>query len=538
MNWRAILERSTVALHRGRSWLRTVAAAARRPHSIRTRIVVAFGTLIGLSFLTIIVAQFYAMHRADAFQKLQNAIERQTIVLETKHRVESQYRRVRVLELTGTDDSPLSTAERERMTRQLDSIPVPLDRMVNIAPAGAQAAMESLRDRVTQLTDYWKTFYASRGLDAVDASSARINADPLAIELLMEDFPAIEQREKVRLEANRMAVIRADEAATSVTWILFVISILVGTFLAVITSRDLLRAIAALRIGADRIGRGDLTHRIRLQRPDELADVGASFDKMAERLRERTSEMEEQRKVSDSLLLNILPRQVALELRKKGRVEAKYLPDTTIMFADLVNFTQLFEILSVNRMVRLLDELFTDFDRIMRSYRLEKLKTLGDAYMCAGGLSGDRPSHPIDAVMAGFDMIDAVADCAYEERLPLAVRVGIHTGPVAAGVVGIEKFAFDVWGETANFAARLEEGSEKNRINVSRNTYLRVKDFFTCEYRGEIGVKGENPLPMYFVLGLHPELAGSGRPPEGFRDRYRNYFERLPGSYPESLVTA
>jgi len=186
-------------------------------------------------------------------------------------------------------------------------------------------------------------------------------------------------------------------------------------------------------------------------------------------------------------------------------------------------------------MVRVLDQLVTAFDRVVRAYGLEKLKTIGDAYMCAGGLTREGASHPVDAVLAGFEIVDVVRRAAESEDLPLSIRVGIHTGPVAAGVVGIDKFAFDVWGDTVNFAARLESGGEPGRINIAQGTYSRVKDFFSCSFRGEVPTK-EGEREMYFVDGIHPELVGPGNPPPEFERRYRIYFEREPWSFPASLT--
>jgi adenylate cyclase len=195
----------------------------------------------------------------------------------------------------------------------------------------------------------------------------------------------------------------------------------------------------------------------------------------------------------------------------------------------------MFDDLSVDRMVRVLDQLVTAFDHVVRNYGLEKLKTIGDAYMCAGGLTREGASHPVDAVLAAFDMVEVVRKAAQTEALPLAVRVGMHTGPVAAGVVGIDKFAFDVWGDTVNYAARLETGGAPGRINIAQSTYLRVKDFFSCSPRGKILTK-EGERDMYFVDGVHPELVGAGAPPPEFARRYRIYFEREPLSFPGVLA--
>src|SRR5262249_35761018 len=154
--------------------------------------------------------------------------------------------------------------------------------------------------------------------------------------------------------------------------------------------------------------------------------------------------------------------------------------DVTILFSDFVGFTRATEELAAEDLVNLLQTYFTAFDRIVARYGLEKLKTIVDSYMLAGGLPERNPSHPVDTVMAAFEMIRTVEDLSSQEA-PWRVRIGIHTGPVIAGVVGITKFAFDVWGETVNLSSRMESSGEPNRINLSARTYSRVKDFFQCE---------------------------------------------------------
>lgn len=515
-------------------------SASLAPRSIRTRLIVAFGALLALGTLNVVAFHYGATRRARLFDDLQRAIERQTTSLETLHALESQHRQIKLMsDIFGAEDTPASEAERERFAARVDSIAARLGRILDLSEPEDRLIMVGLQRKAEALAGSWKAYVDNRGVDPVRALQEVIYvAEPLAAELITEDLPATVAREKARLTRASEAFLQMERSSSRWTWIIFAATALLGGLLAATTSRDLLRAIGALRRGAEKIGQGQLRHRIRIRRRDELAEVAASFNDMAERLRSHTEEIEEQRKLSESLLLNILPRQVANELRENGRVEAKYLADTTIMFADLVGFSRLFDVLSVNRMVRLLDSLFTDFDRVVRDYGLEKLKTIGDAYMCAGGLLRESPSHPIDSVLAAFDFIEIVQQRAEAEQLPLAIRVGIHTGPVAMGVVGIDKFAFDVWGDTVNFAARLEAASEENRVNISSNTYVRVKDFFACEHRGEVRIKDGRAHDMYFITGVHPEIVGPGCPPIAFRERYRNYFEKLPSGYPRSLVVA
>ena len=193
-------------------------------------------------------------------------------------------------------------------------------------------------------------------------------------------------------------------------------------------------------------------------------------------------------------------------------------------------------------MVTWLHEYFTFFDQIVQRYGLEKLKTIGDSYMLAGGLPVRSSSNPVDAVLACFEILQAVEELGRRENSPgWQVRIGIHTGPVIAGVVGIRKFAFDVWGDTVNFASRMESSGIPGRINVSQQTYSRVKDFFECESRGKILTKEKKEYDMYLVKGISPQLvnntplAGQMAPPNFLR-RYRIYFKKEPLSFPGSLL--
>lgn len=222
------------------------------------------------------------------------------------------------------------------------------------------------------------------------------------------------------------------------------------------------------------------------------ARVSASIEK--KRLHEREKQ----------LLLNILPPRIAEELREKGSVEPKHLDQVAILFTDFVQFSALTSSMSAGELVSLLDRCFTAFDRIVEKHGLEKLKTIGDSYMLVGGLEGAPDTYPLDAVRAAFEMVEAVKGLAVPQGLPLAVRVGIHAGPVVAGVVGVHKFAFDVWGKSVNYAARLEACSEPNRINLSTRMWELVKGTVECEYRGQIETKDKRREDMYFANSVKP----------------------------------
>ncbi len=204
---------------------------------------------------------------------------------------------------------------------------------------------------------------------------------------------------------------------------------------------------------------------------------------------------------SDDLLLNILPEETAKELKDKGRVEAKKYPSVTVLFTDFKGFTSYAENLSPEKLVKTIDHYFTEFDSIVEKYGLEKIKTIGDAYMAVGGLSFDEKDQAIEMIMAAKEMNAFVTKAKHDDYTDATfdIRIGINTGAVVAGVVGSKKFAYDIWGDTVNIASRMESCSEAGRINISEDTYNIVKDDFECEYRGKIAVKNRGEMKMYFV---------------------------------------
>ena len=261
----------------------------------------------------------------------------------------------------------------------------------------------------------------------------------------------------------------------------------------------------------------------------------------AEDLKAAFAEISRQTELNETLLLNLLPGQVAAELRENGRVEPMYFQDATIVFSDFAGFTLATEQLSAEELVQTLHEYFSAFDEIIGCYGLEKLKTIGDSYMFAGGIPEPTSSHPVDAVMAAHAMIHRVAELAARPgHVDWKIRLGVHTGPVIAGVVGTRKFAFDVWGETVNFGSRMESSGAPGRINVSSTTYARVKDFFVCEPRGRVKTKEGREVDMYFVGGLAPRLleARDQTWQSAFKRLYRRYFRNEPAVLPEFMAPA
>jgi class 3 adenylate cyclase len=227
--------------------------------------------------------------------------------------------------------------------------------------------------------------------------------------------------------------------------------------------------------------------------------------RMANELSQKNALIEEEQKRSNNLLLNILPPAIAEELKTRNKVAARKYDQATVMFIDFKGFTNVAEKLSPERLVEELDLCFSNFDHIISKYRIEKIKTVGDAYICASGLS-DQNASPSDMVKAALEMQDFLLGLKAErlsQGLPyFDARVGIHTGPVVAGVVGAKKFAYDIWGDTVNTAARLEEECETGRVNVSEDTYWLAKYEFEWQHRGKIAAKNKGMMDMYYVTGI------------------------------------
>ncbi len=218
--------------------------------------------------------------------------------------------------------------------------------------------------------------------------------------------------------------------------------------------------------------------------------------------------IEEEKNRSENLLLNILPDETALELKQFGKVKAKKFESVTVMFTDFKGFTSYSQNLSPELLVKTVDYYFSKFDAIMEKYDLEKIKTIGDAYMCAGGLPFPTKDHPYKMVQAAFEIAQVMEETRLKppkDIVPFDVRIGINTGVIIAGVVGTRKFAYDIWGDTVNVAARMESLSEPGRVNVSQSTYLLIRDRYSCEHRGQIHVKNKGMMDMYFVNGLKKE---------------------------------
>jgi class 3 adenylate cyclase/Flp pilus assembly protein TadD len=211
-----------------------------------------------------------------------------------------------------------------------------------------------------------------------------------------------------------------------------------------------------------------------------------------------------EKKKTDALLLNILPEETAEELKKKGKVKARKYESVSVLFTDFKGFTSYSEKLSPEDLVKTVGFYFSKFDDIIEKYNLEKIKTIGDAYMCAGGIYHNKEDHAQKIIAAALEIaafVDQTKKDVAKDELNFDVRIGINTGPLVAGVVGTKKFAYDIWGDAVNVASRMESNGEVGKVNISENTYALVKEKYDCHYRGEMPVKNRGNLKMYLVKG-------------------------------------
>jgi class 3 adenylate cyclase len=220
-------------------------------------------------------------------------------------------------------------------------------------------------------------------------------------------------------------------------------------------------------------------------------------------VQERTQELEAEKLKSEELLLNILPVGLAEELKEFGFAKAKRHEMVTVMFSDFKGFSRISEQLEPEALVAEIDYCFRAFDRIVEKYQLEKIKTVGDAYLCVSGINSDEDAKDAEAVIRAAVEIQQFLALRSRERKAhklhhFEARIGVHTGPVVAGIVGIKKFAYDIWGDTVNVASRMETNGEAGKVNISETTYDLVKHQFRCTYHGNFQ-ENSNEIGMYWI---------------------------------------
>ena len=228
-------------------------------------------------------------------------------------------------------------------------------------------------------------------------------------------------------------------------------------------------------------------------------------------INKRTEDLIIEKEKTEALLANVLPRNTASEIMEKGKATKIKYNFVTVLFSDIQGFTKIAEEMNPEVLIDELDKFFFYFDSVVEKFGIEKIKTIGDAYMCAGGIPEKNRTNPVEVILAALEMKSYMKNLKETSQLEgmkyWDIRIGIHTGTVVAGVVGQKKLSYDIWGDTVNTASRMESSGEAGKINISGTTYEFVKEFFTCEFRGKMPVKYKGELEMYFVNGIVPELS-------------------------------
>ncbi|MFH7243966.1 MAG: adenylate/guanylate cyclase domain-containing protein [Spirulina sp.] len=269
--------------------------------------------------------------------------------------------------------------------------------------------------------------------------------------------------------------------------------------------RVILRRVVKLSQEVQQIGRSnDLTQRVVVQGHDELSQLSQRVNDMLGELQVSAERLQEEQQRAEDLLLNILPEPIADELMQTQASVPQHFDEVSILFADIVGFTSLSSRLSPIQLVNLLNQIFSSFDALAEQFGLEKIKTIGDAYMVAAGLPTPRPDHAEAMAEMALAMQQVTATFEAEVGVPLQIRIGINTGVVVAGVIGTKKFIYDLWGDAVNIASRMESLGEPGLIQVTASTYERLKDSYQLEPRGSIHVKGRGEMETFWLRGRQP----------------------------------
>jgi class 3 adenylate cyclase/CheY-like chemotaxis protein len=266
---------------------------------------------------------------------------------------------------------------------------------------------------------------------------------------------------------------------------------------------------------------------------ENILQQNSKLAEMHRELGDANRQVEESLRKTRELLYKVFPRRIADELADTGQSEPRHFDAVTVLFTDFVGFTKTAETLSPRQLIADLDRYFLRFDQLLAECGMEKLKTIGDAYMAASGVPEPQGSHALDAAMFALGIREAVAAIGREQQaagLPMfPIRIGLHTGPLVAGVIGEQRFLYDLWGDTVNTASRMESKGEPGRINISAATHAIIATWFECTPRGRIEVKGKGEVEMFFLERLKPEYSGNDAGTVG-NEAFRAVRESLRGA--------
>jgi class 3 adenylate cyclase len=318
-------------------------------------------------------------------------------------------------------------------------------------------------------------------------------------------------------------------------------SVLFMSFLGYIVLRRISSSLEEIKMAAMRLHDGELIALHSRSLDAEFIEISNGLNSatyaildhqqnLESKIQARTQELTVERDKSEKLLLNILPASVADELKARGAAEPVHFASVTVLFTDFVGFTKIAERLSPTELVGELDKCFSYFDAVAQKYGLEKLKTIGDAYMAAGGIPVVNSTHAFDCALAALEVqafMNQMKSIKEQQGYPYwELRLGMHTGPLVAGVVGERKFAYDVWGDTVNTASRMESSGVAGSINISKELRDEIHFLFKCEHRGKVYAKNKGEIDMFFLHGIKEKFSidGAGRVPN---QEFKLVYERI-----------
>jgi class 3 adenylate cyclase len=306
----------------------------------------------------------------------------------------------------------------------------------------------------------------------------------------------------------RAALDHAGGLALRISLAMVILALIVSIAMGTVLTRSLL----ALTDTVKRFAAKDFAARTAVSSKDEVGQLGTSFNTMAETIQihseqledlvaQRTRELADEKATSERLLLNVLPAPIAERLMKGENLIVDRFDSVSVLFADIVGFTKLSSHTSPEKLVTMLNDLFSAFDRLAEKHALEKIKTIGDAYMVVAGIPRPLADHAKAITDMALDMLATVKDYATRTDTELSIRIGVHTGPVVAGVIGKNKFIYDLWGDTVNTASRMESHGVPGRVHLTEQMCALIADSFEVEDRGTIEVKGKGVMTTFLLVG-------------------------------------
>lgn len=359
---------------------------------------------------------------------------------------------------------------------------------------------------VGQIESDNEAFLRSENIDVKSITTERIIAQPLdenttaGYRLITDIYgqPALLLQVKLR----RAIYNQGKNSLLYLFWSLIGVGVIFGIGNLFLLEKLVLARLYRLSAGVKDIGTsGDLSMRVSTKGNDELSSLGSTINWMLEALEGSLKELKIEREKAEKLLLNILPEVIADRLKKDPHTIADNFAEATVLFADIVGFTKMAAHTSPVELVNLLNQIFSAFDRLVEQHGLEKIKTIGDAYMVVGGLPIPRPDHAEAMAEMALDMLREIEYFNQKNQVNFNMRIGINTGPVVAGVIGIKKFIYDLWGDTVNIASRMESHGLPGCIQVTEATYKCLKEKYEFQERGVIQIKGKGEMTTYLLMG-------------------------------------